>query len=266
MTQSFVRIYTDQLRWRLIDEPLSDNPQQALELDTHLLKEVANGKRAATCRIWETKQCLVVTRKETRFPRYETAARTLNKMGWPVIVRNSGGTTVPLHPGILNLSLIFPQHNLDAYSLDDIYMALCEPIKQALNTIGINTEYGETPGSYCDGRFNLNVDGLKITGTAQKIMVSPPNPKEIKQAILAQAMLMVEADAAQGTKWVNTFYAEAGNERQFNPDVSTSVSECLGETALDGQLTKMIRERLNSCIEKLIIPESRNNINAINTR
>ncbi|EAR62087.1 lipoate--protein ligase family protein [Neptuniibacter caesariensis] len=252
MQSPFYRIFTEQSRWRQVNEQLCCQPHIALEQDTQLLKEVASGKRSPIFRVWETTQCLVVTGKETRFPHFDKAAAILADEGWPVIVRNSGGTSVPLHPGILNLSMIFPQHASDPYSLDDIYMALCEPIKLALESVGLKVDYGETPGSYCDGRFNLNIGGLKVTGTAQKLMVSPPNSKGIKQAVLAQAMLMVEADAASGTGWVNRFYQLAGNDRQFDPLVATSIYDCIGKNTEHGELTTQLRKALFDAFEKLI--------------
>jgi lipoate-protein ligase A len=250
----FLEIFTEHDRWRIIDEPLSLDPQQALKHDTALLQEIAKGKRGATARLWETPQCLVVTKKETRFPNYEEAVIEMSKRKWLPIVRSSGGTAVPLHPGILNLSIIVPQTTTSNFDLDDMYMALCEPISRALEKLGLEPKFGETPGSYCDGRYNLNIDGLKVTGTAQKTMLSPPNSKQLKQGVLAQAMLMVEADAKQGTEVVNLFYDRAGNKRQFDPSVATSVQELIKSEGSKGELTltlrKMIIEELNALIKE----------------
>lgn len=240
----YLAIYQSQPRWRLINEPPAPDPDAALKRDTELLKEVAAGKRGATARLWEVPQCLVVTRKETRFPHFADAVAQLSDQGWPVIVRDSGGTTVPLHLGILNFSLLFPQQEGETFDLDSVYTALCEPIRGALAQLGLIAEYGATEGSYCDGRYNLNIQGLKVTGTAQKLMISPPNPKGVKQGILAQAMLMVEADAAQGTEWVNRFYQLAGNERRFDPMVATSIESLLPETQPQGELTLQLRQQI----------------------
>jgi len=249
---SFLDIFTLPERWRLINEPLSDNPSQALKRDTDLLREVSSGKRGATARLWEVPQCLVVTRKETRFPYYPQAVETLSDNGWPVIVRDSGGTSVPLHPGILNFSLIFPQTSSCSFNLDDAYMALCTPIRNALCRLDLNAEYGETPGSYCDGRYNLNVEGLKITGTAQRVMLSTSNKKAIKQGVLAQAMLMVEADAKSGTDWVNRFYQEAGSELRFDPAVATSIDALVDNQLAAGELTILIRKLIAEEFSQLI--------------
>ncbi|WP_415887992.1 biotin/lipoate A/B protein ligase family protein [Neptuniibacter sp. QD37_6] len=252
---SFTDIFTQQKRWRIIDEPICCNPIQALEQDFALLKEVAQTKRGATARIWETTQCLVATRKETRFPNFEQACQQLEQEQWPVIVRDSGGTAVPLQQGILNLAVIFPQRTDQAFDLDMVYIALCEPIKRALSNIGLKADYGSTEGSYCDGRYNLNVDGLKITGTAQKIMLSPPNNKNVKQGVLAQAMLMVDVDAETGTHWVNRFYQLAGNDRRFKPEVATSLIDLLDHTQRPEQFTAYIRALIIEELKKLTLSQ-----------
>jgi lipoate-protein ligase A len=245
-------LFKSQLRWRFIDEPLANDPEKALLRDIELLKEVASGKRCATARLWENPQCLVVTRKETKFPEFEKARLQLEAEGWPVIIRDSGGTTVPHKPGILNFTLFIPIAEGDRYDLDLVYMALCEPIRLALRELGLCAEYGETKGSYCDGRYNLNVEGLKVTGTAQKIMISPPNTRNVKQAVMAQAMLMVDTDAEDGTYWVNRFYSLAGNTRQFDPAVSASLCDLALGLASDTDLTAKVRGLIRTAFDRLI--------------
>lgn len=253
MTSSDITdLFKSQLRWRFIDEPLAKDPETALLRDAELLKEVASGKRCATARLWENPQCLVVTRKETKFPKFEKARLQLEAEGWPVIVRDSGGTTVPHKPGILNFTLFIPIAEGDCYDLDLVYMALCEPIRVALRELGLCAEYGETKGSYCDGRYNLNVEGLKVTGTAQKIMISPPNARNVKKAVMAQAMLMVDVDAVEGTYWVNRFYELSGGGRQFDPSVSTSIADLM--VGVDGvkDLTLYLRLLIKEAFDQLI--------------
>ena len=245
----YLQVFQTQKRWRIINETVIQEPSLALGQDFNLLKEVALGKRGATARVWQSPQCLVATRKETRFPNFESASKQLAAEHWPVIVRDSGGTAVPLQPGVLNLALIFPQAATQQFDLDCVYLALCEPIKRALSHLGLHAEYGATEGSYCDGRYNLNVGGLKITGTAQKIMLSPPSVKGVKQAVLAQAMLMVDVDAQLGTDQVNKLYTLSGNDRRFDPAVATSLKQLLShskqiKTQETADLTNSIREIL----------------------
>ena len=253
-TDDLYALFRHQARWRIIDELLSTDPAEGLKRDSCLLKEVTRAKRGATVRLWENPQCLVVPRKATRFPEFESACQQLAEEGWPVIVRESGGTTVPHHPGILNFSLFFPQLKQPHFDLDTVYMALCEPLRMAMDRLGLIAEYGETEGSYCDGRYNLNIEGLKVTGTAQKIMLSPENSKGVTHGVLAQAMLMVDADAQEGTHWVNRFYELAGNPRRFDPQVSTSLSHLVRQQGLKDipdDLTLHLRQLIIQAVKQL---------------
>lgn len=242
-------------RWRLINEPISDDPLAGLQRDTALLKEVAAGKRGATARIWENPQSLVVTRRETRFPTFKEAQAQLGSEGWPVLVRESGGTAVPHEAGIVHFSLMFRQDKLFQFTMDAVYEALCEPLQRALSALGLVSGYGEVKGSYCDGKYNLVVDGLKITGTAQRIIGAKKSDDGVQRsAVLAQSMLMVESDPVLGTDVVNRFYELAGSERHFDPLVSTSVQQRMGDAAVSlapGELTQQVRLELANAFGQL---------------
>jgi lipoate-protein ligase A len=236
--------------WKLIEEPLAVDPRQALERDTLMAQEVAMGNRGATARLWENPQSLIVTRKETRLPHYQQACDQLAEIGWPVLVRDSGGTAVPHQAGILHLSLVFPRVDGLNSGIEAVYRMLCEPIRWALSGIGLEAIYGSVEGSFCDGRYNLVVDGLKITGTAQRHLSSRSRDTGDSGAILAQAMLMVDADAQAATQVVNHFYALAGDGRQYDPRVSTSVADRLKACKRDipPNLTTQVRALLRqSC-------------------
>ncbi|MCF2856711.1 hypothetical protein L1286_04470 [Pseudoalteromonas sp. SMS1] len=230
--------------WRVLNEPLAQDTKQALEQDSLLLKQVATGELPATIRLWECPQSLIVSRKEAKLPHFELASHTLAQLDWPVAVRDSGGTAVPHGPGILNFSLILAQTKEATLNVDTIYIALCEPIRSALSNLGIQSEYGETPGAYCDGRFNLNIDALKVTGTAQRITLSGSNPYGLHRGVLAQAMIMVEADPHYTTGIVNQFYKLAGADNLYDPAASTSVDKHLTGTYPPGTLTEILRQEL----------------------
>lgn len=229
--------------WQLLVEPLADDPQQALNRDSELVRQVARGEQGALARIWENPRCLIATRRETRFPHFERACAQLASEGWPVYVRESGGTTVPHEPGIVHFSLAFPTTEARTFELDTIFEALCEPVRLALQKLGLDARYGFVEGSYCDGRYNLAIDGLKVTGTAQRLVGGRCEEKGIKGAVLAQAMLMVECDAVQGTDMVNRFYRLAGDGRVYDPAVSTCIAERLGPDLRrrPGELTARVR-------------------------
>jgi len=91
---------------------------------------------------------------------------------------------------------------------------------------------GAAPGAFCDGKYNVLVDGRKIAGTAQRCTRRGPGG-----ALLAQAMLIVDADPAELTSAVARFYERAGSDRTFDARAVTSLARCLA-----GQVTGSLRE------------------------
>ncbi len=223
--------------WRLIEQQLSTSVEQALAEETNLLKQAAiSGK--AIARIWENPKSIIVTRKERRLPDFTRACELMQQQGWPVYVRDTGGTAVPHYPGILHLSLFIPK-SLATPTLDDIYLLLCNKLQLLLAQFDVPSGFDFVDNSFCDGKYNLVVNHKKITGTAQKWLA----PTQSQQgAILAQAMLMVEGDIYQGTKAVNQFYQLAGSDIVFDPSVSTSLLQELNEPR--DLLTSQVRNQL----------------------
>ena len=86
--------------------------------------------------------------------------------GWPVVTRPTGGGTVPQGPGVVNLVMAF-NAPADA-SIEDCYRMLTDVIRGGFGAHGARMVAGDTPGSFCDGAWNLSVDGQKIVGTAQR--------------------------------------------------------------------------------------------------
>jgi len=248
----FNEFFSAQPDWQILDEAIADDPAVALSRDTDLVRSAARGEFPATARIWENPRSLIVTRRETRFPDFQQACDDLAEKGWPVLVRESGGTAVPHDAGILHLSLIFPVWETRIFDMDTAYQALCEPLKMALAKLGLKAEYGEIDGAWCDGRYNLSIGGLKVTGTAQRIVGGKNRGAGINKAVLAQAMLMVETDAVAGTAIVNDFYRLAGSDQRFNPDVTCSVRDLLPDSELPaGELTLKLRELIAESMREL---------------
>ena len=131
------------------------------------------GEAPATARVWENARALVVARGDERLPRFGAAREALAREGWPVVVRESGGTAVPHGPGVLLLSLAFRPPAGAAFALEAAYAALAAPLARALASLGVPSGMGHAPGSFCDGRFDLVAFGRKIAGTAQRWRARP---------------------------------------------------------------------------------------------
>ena len=186
------------------------------------------------------------------------AEQALGARGWPVLLRDSGGSAVPHAPGILHLSLAFRPPDGPRCTLESAYEALALPLIRTLNRLGVEARFGDAPGSFCDGRFNLVVGTRKIAGTAQRWRARPGASAPGRGAVLAHALLLVEGDVAEWTGIVNAFYAAAGAPREHRPDTSTTVAECAGGAAVRTGWVERVRTVLASELTELLTnPASR---------
>lgn len=223
--------------------PTSHTPDQILAEEQRWLRDCARDG-LARAHLWQAPQCLIVTRKDVRLPRYQEACERLAAEGWPVHVRDSGGTAVPHGAGILNLSLFLPRATQD---LAHYYRLLGAPLLALLTDYGLEGGYDFVPGSFCDGQYNLVIEGRKITGTAQRWLAPG---QDHNGAVLAQAMLLVGGDVDEGTRMASRFYELAGGELRFSPGTSTTLGSCIGWREGDEKLVNRVRARLESLLSE----------------
>ncbi len=236
--------------WRIVDDRAGGSAAERIDRDRDLLEAVRAGTAPPTARIWENERCLVAARSERSLADLGTARAELAARGWPVVVRDSGGTTVPHARGVLHLSLAFRPPDGTRCTLEAVYGALGLPLRRALDRLGIETRWGDVAGSFCDGRFNLVAQGRKIAGTAQRWRARPGASAPGRGAVLAHALLLVDADLRELTEAVNAFYAAAGAPRRFDPAASTTVAECLQrrEDGLVARVRSVLAEELRSLL------------------
>ncbi|WP_368161382.1 protein ligase [Aeromonas sp. R5-3] len=216
-------------------------PDQILAEEQRWLRECAHD-RQPRAHLWQAPQCLIVTRKDTRLPRYQAACEQLAAEGWPVHVRDSGGTAVPHGAGILNLSLMLPRTTTD---LAHYYRLLGAPLLALLGEYGLEGSYDFVPGSFCDGQYNLVIGGRKVTGTAQR-WLAPGQDHE--GAVLAQAMLLVAGDVDEGTRMASRFYELAGGELRFLPGTSTTLAQAINWQGREDELVDRVKARLTALL------------------
>ncbi|HZF15091.1 MAG TPA: hypothetical protein VE046_04020 [Steroidobacteraceae bacterium] len=192
-----------------------------LALEQSLLAEFTARALPTRTLVWESAQALVVSPSDRQLPRYANAANASAIDGWPIAVRSSGGSAVPVGPGSLCISVLMSWSGKPP-SLARGYELICEPVVAALTSLGVNASIGPAPGSFCDGKYNVLVDGRKIAGTAQRRTARADGG-----AILAHAMLIVDADPVALTRVVAKFYERAGGDRSLHAESLTSVAKCV---------------------------------------
>jgi lipoate-protein ligase A len=137
------------------------------------------------------------------------------------------------------------------WPLEDGYKLLCGLLTHLLASYGLVTTVGEVPGSFCDGRYNLQVGGQKLVGTAQRWA----GGSRKNAAVLAHACLLVDLDLVDATEKINTLYRLCGNSQQFTPEACTTLRDCLREPGqqsseefmvdVEQRLTALVKDYFN---------------------
>lgn len=154
-----------------MDELRRLTTEQGLQAELGLLTAVCEGRCKDGVLFWQpTDHALVMPRRMERFTGFAEGAAAAQALGWPVLLRETGGEPVPQSAATLNVALVYaaPRAEGDLNRLERAYLRLCEPLCDVLERLGGMASLGEVPGAFCDGRYNVNLDGRKWVGTAQR--------------------------------------------------------------------------------------------------
>lgn len=152
---------------------------------------------------------------------FENAAKLSGGRGWPVVLRPTGGGTVPQGPGILNIAMAFSVST--GFTIEGGYRLLTRTIKSGLGSDGNRLEAGPTPHSFCDGKWNLSIAGQKVVGTAQRWRSIGSG----RYRVLAHALILVDEDISIGANAVAAFH----HDLKLGPvyaHVHTTLREMMG--------------------------------------
>lgn len=218
---------------------------QPLAIEQNLLDSAAVGEPAAC--VWEPAASLVVPSTYQRYERFPMLCERFERRGWPVWVRRSGGGLVPQDRGVVNLSLAWRTQADMATGTTRVYQGLCGLLQDAVEPFEIELNAQAVSGSFCDGRFNLAMNGRKVAGTAQYWQ----RLSKTEHVVLAHACLMVRADLTLLTLRANEFESQLGSDRSYERD---AIANLLGEepsalttSAVLMSLRDTVRERAVLC-------------------
>lgn len=171
------------------------------------------GKNGPQLILWQSAPAVVVSRSDQRLPRFADAAEQMAKRGWPVVLRRSGGTAVPQGPGMLNISwLTAPGEGPTGLRKD--YDRFAQLLLRGLAFTGLDLSMGANAGSWCDGDFNLQCNGLKVGGTAQR---------RAGAKVMCQLAVAVDMPNRILVDAVNDFYERSGAEFRARLEASTDL-------------------------------------------
>jgi lipoate-protein ligase A len=95
----------------------------------------------------------------------------MSALGFPVLVRNSGGGAVAANPGALSFSMTFPVEDL-RHGLYERYAEGSRVVVAALRGLGVEAEEGEVEAEFCPGAYSVRsggAEGIKVAGLAQRV-------------------------------------------------------------------------------------------------
>ncbi|MBX8488064.1 lipoyl protein ligase domain-containing protein [Pseudomonas cichorii] len=179
--------------------------EKGLQAEQDLLASVCAGDADHGLLFWRPNdQALVMPRRMSRLPGFTEASETLADSGWPVLLRETGGEPVPQSSATVNIALVYAQPGTDADRdrIEIAYRRLCQPILDLLTELGGQASLGEVDGAFCDGRFNVNLDGRKMVGTAQRWRQSQGGTRPV---VLAHGALLLDNERQQMVAAVNRF-------------------------------------------------------------
>lgn len=148
-----------------------DDPEDGFGLQQAVLEEVAAGDRGPAALIWSSTPYVGATRRETRLPEFGRATNVAEDIGFPVLVRNSGGGAVAANEGSLSFSLTYPVGDL-GQDLYERYGEGVDLVASALRRVGVEAEGGEVEGEFCPGAYSVRSGGkrgIKHAGLAQRV-------------------------------------------------------------------------------------------------
>lgn len=171
--------------------------------------------------LWQTKTPTIVFPASQKWPESPLLHTRLQENDWQLLSRKTGGAPVPQCQGIINLSHLYVWDEAIPYSITQAYEGLCNVLKDFFSLYGLKSDAHATEFSYCDGDFNLNINGRKIVGTAQRIILKKGGGK----IVLAQACILIDAVLDAIIEPINLCYQLCDKTERIKAQVHTTLFE-----------------------------------------
>jgi lipoate-protein ligase A len=208
-----------------MNQPTNLTIASGLQAEQDLLASVCAGDAEFGLLFWQpSDQALVMPRRLNRLPGFEHACEVSAAAGWPVLLRDTGGEPVPQSATTINIALVYapPRSEGDLNRIETGYRRLCDPICQLLDELGGTSSLGEIDGAFCDGRFNVNLDGRKMVGTAQRWRQSQGGQRPVG---LVHGAMLLNNDRVSMVEAVNRFNEAGGLEQRVRAQSHIALHE-----------------------------------------
>jgi len=216
----------------MTDQVLDVTVEAGLHAEQELLAAVCKGEKDHGLLFWRpTDHALVMPRRMSRLEGFEAACAELAIAGWPVLLRETGGEPVPQSPAVINIALIYvaPKSEGDHGRIENAYERLCLPLCDVLREWGGLASVGEIAGAFCDGRYNVNLNGRKLVGTAQRWRQGLGGKRPV---VLVHGALLLDNQRESMVAAVNRFNECCELEQRCLADSHIALHEVVPEAPL----------------------------------
>jgi hypothetical protein len=233
-------------RWQVVYVPGIDAVEIGLGRQQALADELISPFVTPAVMIWRCQPALLVTRSDTRLPRFDAAAAAMRAARWPVFLRKSGGGACPVGAGTVQISMI-EAASADA-TMNAKYVALTKIIQSALGFFGIASRTGSVAGAFCPGNYDLAVLGKKIAGMSQHWSRNRLGVR----CIVTAASINIEEPPDVFADVVNLFYGSAGSPLRCQAAALTNMRLCAGtHYVTDSELASAVINQLGLAADML---------------
>ncbi|MCO8164613.1 lipoate--protein ligase family protein [Pseudomonas sp. 21LCFQ010] len=218
--------------------------EQGLQAELDLLGAVCAGEAEHGLLFWRPdRQALVMPRRMSRLAGFDEACKVLAESGWPVLLRETGGEPVPQSPATVNIALVYaqPATDVDRDRIETAYLRLCQPMLKVLAAFGGQSSLGEVEGAFCDGRYNVNLNGRKLVGTAQRWRQAQGGARPV---VLVHGALLLDNQRDEMVAAVNLFYQSCGLAPRVQASSHIALREVFSDDRLLEQLAAAYRQLL----------------------
>lgn len=225
-------------------QPIALTVEAGLRAEQDLLAAVCAGEQEFGLLFWQpSDRALVMPRRLRRLPGFEAASQASAASGWPVLLRETGGEPVPQSAATINIALVYapPRSEGDQGRIETAYRRLCDPICELLTELGGNASLGEIEGAFCDGRFNVNLDGRKMVGTAQRWRQSRGGQRPVG---LVHGALLLDDERESMVAAVNRFNQVCGLEQRVRAESHIALHEKFAAPHALERLDSLYRQML----------------------
>lgn len=230
---------------QVVTDPGVCSVEAGLAHQRALAEQLSDQSSAPVLLMWRSRPALLVSRSETRLPRFADSAAELREIGWPVLLRGSGGAACPVGPGTVQVSLIEPADSVVAMNAK--YAGLAELIRAALHLHRIAARIGPVVGAYCPGKFDLAVDGRKIAGMSQHWFRNRGGV----HCVVTAASINIEEAPEQFERVVNQFYRSAGGPLRCSASTLTNLRLCKDMIAApEGALSAALIDQIGALSDR----------------